>query len=192
MRTERGKTTYYTYDASGRRVRKVTERAGGSRKHETLYLGGVEIFRRYDGVGATVFQRESLHVMDDKCRIARVETTTVDHIKPSPRSADFVIRYQLADQLGSSCVELDEHLRLISLEEYHPYGTTSHQAGRSVAEVGLKRYRYTGKERDEETGLYYYGARFSRRGWASGRAAIRQRAASRQTHMFMQPITRSS
>jgi RHS repeat-associated protein len=26
--------------------------------------------------------------------------------------------------------------------------------------VSLKRYRYTGKERDEETGLYYHGARY--------------------------------
>jgi RHS repeat-associated protein len=29
-----------------------------------------------------------------------------------------------------------------------------------VAEVGLKRYRYTGKEQDGETGLYYHGARY--------------------------------
>lgn len=27
-------------------------------------------------------------------------------------------------------------------------------------ELGLRRYRYTGKERDEETGLYYYGTRY--------------------------------
>ena len=29
-----------------------------------------------------------------------------------------------------------------------------------MAEVKLKRYRYTGKERDEETGLNYHGARY--------------------------------
>lgn len=28
------------------------------------------------------------------------------------------------------------------------------------AEISLKRYRYTGKERDEETGFYYHGARY--------------------------------
>ena len=32
-------------------------------------------------------------------------------------------------------------------------------SGRDGAEVSGKRYRYTGKERDEETGLYYHGAR---------------------------------
>ena len=32
--------------------------------------------------------------------------------------------------------------------------------GKNLAEVGLKRYRYTAEERDEETGLYYLGARY--------------------------------
>ena len=50
--------------------------------------------------------------------------------------------------------------QIISYEEYYPYGSTSYQAGRSLAEVSVKRYRYTGKERDEETGLYYHGARY--------------------------------
>ncbi|MCC6527424.1 MAG: RHS repeat-associated core domain-containing protein [Polyangiaceae bacterium] len=45
-------------------------------------------------------------------------------------------------------------------EEYHPFGTTSYHAWDSSAEVSAKRYRYTGKERDEETGLAYHGARY--------------------------------
>uniref|UniRef100_UPI0013A5A2A9 RHS repeat-associated core domain-containing protein n=1 Tax=Reichenbachiella versicolor TaxID=1821036 RepID=UPI0013A5A2A9 len=49
---------------------------------------------------------------------------------------------------------------IISYEEYHPFGTTSYRAGRNETETSLKRYRYVGKERDEETGLYYYGARY--------------------------------
>ena len=56
--------------------------------------------------------------------------------------------------------------QIISYEEYYPYGSTSYQAGRSAAEVSLKRYRYTGMERDEETGLYHpRGAVTTRRGW---------------------------
>jgi len=47
-----------------------------------------------------------------------------------------------------------------SYEEYYPYGDTSYQSGRNQAEVQRKRYRYTGKEKDEETGLYYHGARY--------------------------------
>jgi RHS repeat-associated protein len=49
---------------------------------------------------------------------------------------------------------------LIALEEFFPFGTTSNQSGRSITETGLRRYRYTGKERDQETGLIYFGARY--------------------------------
>ena len=49
---------------------------------------------------------------------------------------------------------------MISYEEYCPYGNTSYQAGRSAVEVALKRYRYTGMERDEETGFSYHAARY--------------------------------
>ena len=75
----------------------------------------------------------------------------------SSRSAQ---RYQFGNHLGSASLELDEQGGLISYEEYHPYGSTSYQAGRSGAELSVKRYRYTGKERDEETGFTYHGARY--------------------------------
>ncbi len=61
---------------------------------------------------------------------------------------------------SSACLELDQTAQIISYEEYHPYGTTSYRSGRTETEVSLKRYKYVGKERDEETGLYYYGARY--------------------------------
>jgi RHS repeat-associated protein len=70
-----------------------------------------------------------------------------------------LIRYQLANHLGSSVLELDQHAQVISYEEYYPYGSTSYQAVRLRTETP-KRYRYTGKERDTETGLYYHGARY--------------------------------
>ncbi|MCD4697341.1 MAG: hypothetical protein K8S16_13985 [Bacteroidales bacterium] len=65
-----------------------------------------------------------------------------------------------ANHLGFACLELDENADIISYEEYHPFGTTSYRSGRTETEVSLKRYKYVGKERDEETGLYYYGARY--------------------------------
>ena len=77
-------TTYYVYDGSGQRVRKVTENyaAGNNdptRKNERIYLGGFEVYREYNGNGATLTkERLTLHVMDDKQRIALVETKTFD------------------------------------------------------------------------------------------------------------------
>ncbi len=47
---------------------------------------------------------------------------------------------------------------LISYEEYYPYGSTALSFTRSGAPP--KRYRYTAKERDEETGLNYHSARY--------------------------------
>jgi RHS repeat-associated protein len=117
-------------------------------------VGGFELYREYEANGQTVeLERESIHVMDDARRIALVETQTVG-------GSDQLIRYQLSNHLGSSSLELDEFGDLISYEEYHPYGTTAFQAGRSAAEVSLKRYRYTAKERDDESGLNYHGARY--------------------------------
>ena len=70
-------TTFYQYDAAGQRARKVTERRRGHAQNERLYVGGFEIYREYDGDGDGIaLERETLHVMDDKERIALVETLT--------------------------------------------------------------------------------------------------------------------
>ena len=164
VRNDGGKPeiTYFVYDASGQRVRKITERQADAgqiptRRKERIYLGGFEIYREYNGDGTTVnLERETLHIMDDQQRIALVETRTQGN-DDSPLQ---LIRYQLGNHLGSASLELSDQGAIVSYEEYYPYGSTSYQGGRSVAEVGLKRYRYTGKERDGETGLYYHGARY--------------------------------
>jgi RHS repeat-associated protein len=64
------------------------------------------------------------------------------------------------NHLGCACLELDGAGAIISYEEYYPYGSTSYQSVRSGVEVSAKRYRYTGKERDEETSLYHHGMRY--------------------------------
>lgn len=151
-----GGTAYYVYNTAGQRVRKIIERKNGTRKKERLYLGGLEIYREYKGKGRKVkLERETLHLMDDIRRIALVETRT----QGQENSPGQLIRYQLGNHLGSVSLELDGQARIISYEEYTPYGRTSYQAVRSRTETP-KRYRYTGKERDEESGLYYHGVRY--------------------------------
>ncbi|MCC5906679.1 MAG: VCBS repeat-containing protein [Balneolaceae bacterium] len=154
-------TTWYVYDAGGERVRKVTERSAASGqkptcKAERIYLGGLEIYREYEnGVADAKLERETLHIMDDRQRIALVETRTKGD-DPAPEQ---MIRYQFGNHLGSASLELDENAQFISYEEYHPYGSTSYQSVRDQKDTP-KRYRYTGKERDEESGLCYHGARY--------------------------------
>ncbi len=151
--------TWYVYDFSGQRARKVTTRRDGERKNERLYLGGFELFRAFEFSGSVELERETLHLMDDKQRVALAETLTIDDGKaiviPNPTQ-----RYQLANHLGSAGLEFGADGELISYEEYSPYGSSTFQTGRSATEVSLKRYRYTGKERDEENGFTYHGARY--------------------------------
>ncbi|UCD58262.1 MAG: RHS repeat-associated core domain-containing protein, partial [Candidatus Hydrogenedentota bacterium] len=129
------------------------------RKDERLYLGGFEVYRDYNGNGTAIeLERETLHIMDDTRRIAMVETKTIDiNNDPSPTQ---LIRYQFGNHLGSASLELDNESKVISYEEYFPYGSTSYQAMDKNIKAAAKRFRYTGKERDDETGLYYHGARY--------------------------------
>jgi RHS repeat-associated protein len=155
-----GERTYYVYDVAGQRVRKVTESSAGIKRKERLYLGGFELYREYDAGGNVTLVRETLHVLDGKKRVALVEAKKVDASAPPGSLPSTATRYQFDNHLGTACLELDVTAAVISYEEYYPYGSTSYQAGRTLAEVSLKRYRYTGKERDEETGFYYHGSRY--------------------------------
>ena len=153
-----GQDVYYAYAADRQRLRKVSVHSGF--RDERLYLGGLELFRRSrmtDAVPKTEVQM--LHVMDDAQRICIVETPTVD----DGHAADPIVprfRFQLTNHLGSATVELTETAQVISYEDYHPYGTTAYHARHAAVEVSPKRYRYTGMERDEETGLNYHTARY--------------------------------
>jgi RHS repeat-associated protein len=154
-------TTWYVYDAGGERVRKVTERQAPAgqrptRRTERIYLGGFEVHREYAGDGATVtLERETLHLMTDTQRVALVETRT-GGTDPGPEQ---LVRFQLSNHLGSATLELDDLARVISYAEYYPYGSISYQAVRDQSETP-QRYRYTGKERDAESGLCYHRARY--------------------------------
>jgi RHS repeat-associated protein len=149
-------TTYYVYDAVGQRGRKVTEGQDGA-KNERFYVDRFEIYREYGSGGSSpTLERQTLHVMDDKQRIASVES----QILGAGASRTPAQRYNLGDHLDSTTLELDEGGGLIFYEEYSSYGRTAYQAGGIATEVSLKRYRYTGKERDSENGFTYHGMRY--------------------------------
>ncbi|RAL19961.1 hypothetical protein DL240_19490, partial [Lujinxingia litoralis] len=137
----------YGYDGTGQRVQKVSIRGGVA--HATVYVDGIfEHHQILDGTSAPA-QANELHVMDDASRVAsrRVGPDIFNAQKPA-------VRYELGDHLGSSSVVVSETGGLISREEYRPYGESS------FGSYAKKRYRFTGKERDEESGLYYHGARY--------------------------------
>ena len=136
----------YVYDSAGQRVRKVT---GSSRqatiKDERIYLGGFEIYRRHDTLrrADVALERETLHVMDDKQRIALVETRTLTGgQRPGADGSSSATSSATTSARPASSWTIEA--QIISYEEYTPYGSIAYQAVRSRTETP-KRYRYTGK-----------------------------------------------
>ena len=155
-------TTYYQYDGQGQRIRKITENYSAAnnpiKKDERIYIAGYETYRTYNA-NVKNFERESLSLMDKEHRFVMIETVK-DTFTPPVGEQVRTTRYQFHNHLGSACLETDERAAVISYEEYHPYGTTAYQAKSVVIKCAAKRYRYTGMERDEETGLSYHSARY--------------------------------
>uniref|UniRef100_UPI002AD4714E RHS repeat-associated core domain-containing protein n=1 Tax=Frankia sp. Cas3 TaxID=3073926 RepID=UPI002AD4714E len=157
----RPRTTYYVYDGAGERVRKVTDDYSAADEplrpaEERVYLGDFDLYRTFDADGSPTLVRCTVHVVDGEQRIALLERRLTG--ADATPTDEFTVRYQHANHLGSATVELDRAGALISYEEYYPYGCTALSFTRSG--VLPKRYRYTARERDTETGLTYHGARY--------------------------------
>ncbi len=154
---------YYTYDSAGRRVRKVHEQktATGLIIKEVIYLGGIEARRTYTKTQTGQKPPPDWHLIrildGDSCaciwRYRKAGT-------PKPGEKKAQLRYQYNDLLNSSIYELDENADIITFEEYYTYGGTSIMAAKSQTEIKTKHYQYSGKEKDDVTGLYYYGMRY--------------------------------
>ena len=157
-----GGNAYYTYGLGGQRLRKVIER-NGNLKLEWIFLGAVMIFRRRRrDTNDLRFERRTVHISDNTGHIAQVDTKVRDDDNDDPSNPlnTALIRYQYANHLGTAVLETDENGKPISYDEYQPYGTTAYRSAKPGFDLSLKRYRFSGKERDEETGLYYFGARY--------------------------------
>ena len=158
---------YYTYDSNELRTRRISKHmtGNGCRIEEKIYLGNYEVKRiktlSNTGEENIILERQTLRVSDDRACAAIIHFWKLDDCKKEVDMAGTrKLRYQMDNHLGSVSMELDKDACLISYEEYFPYGGTSIIAGDNKKEVELKEYRYSGKECDDSTGLYYYGARY--------------------------------
>ena len=64
--------------------------------------------------------------------------------------------FYLTDHLGSSNIATDISGRVLEVIEYYPYGRIRYQETKK----DLSYYKFTGKELDEESDLFYFGARY--------------------------------
>lgn len=142
------KHVHYFYDAGGQRVLKVfRDQQGGY--EITVYIDGIFEHFRWKKPSEPEKQNNRLHVMDNQSLIALLRVGNDVHQDDKGPE----VQYHLGDHLGNSNIVIDDSGNWINREEYFPYGETS------LGSFARKRYRFTGKERDEESGLYYHGAR---------------------------------
>jgi RHS repeat-associated protein len=137
---------HYLHDANGQRVKKLVRKQGG-RVEVTHYIDGIFEHHRWDQ--SPNGENNHVHVMDDRERIALAR---LGPAHPADGGPD--VQFHLADHLGSCNMVVDSDGSPVNREEFTPYGQTS------FGSFTRKRYRFTGKERDEESGLNYHGARY--------------------------------
>jgi RHS repeat-associated protein len=137
----------YLYDGAGQRVKKLAHKQGGQ-VEVTHYIDGLFEHHRWRN-DADVAENNLLHVVDDRQRIALVRVGFARLEDKGP-----AVQFQLEDHLGSSNVVVDPAGAPVNHEEFTPYGETS------FGSFARKRYRFTGRERDEESGFAYHKARY--------------------------------
>lgn len=142
----------YRYAREGLRILKSTcqPKKINQQRNQVRYLPGLEIRLRASG------DRQS-----ENLRVVTVNGTRILHWQQG-RPEDVhnnQMRFSVADRTGSTQSELDRDGKIISREQYYPFGGTALWATRSQTEACYKTVRYSGKEHDV-TRLIYYGYRY--------------------------------
>lgn len=146
-------TSTYAYDADGQRLRQTVSRSGVMTT--TLYPG------QYAELRGDQFIR---YIFDNQQRIAQI-TTDFDPSRLLRGFSDTItttltttnpteILWYVADHLGGTNLMVNGAGQVVSELAYYPYGLTRYELNNGEAH-----YQFMGKELDE-SGLYYYGARY--------------------------------
>jgi RHS repeat-associated protein len=140
----------YRYGADGERAVKYSFHA--AIEGETLYFNRFFQTDYSSGRGGWL---ESKHVFVGETRIAtkrRTEGNTGNYGEENNQ-----LYYYHGDHLGSAQLVTDPEGEIYEQLEYTPYGELWVE---HVPVTEATPFRFTGKERDGETGLYYFGARY--------------------------------
>ena len=166
--SDRTYTVHYRYGEDGQRALKYTEEG----RSETLYFNNfytihIPVQDKNNPQGLRVHK----HIFVGNSRLVTAMTHTDNNGENAEQREKRY--YYHSDYLGSAQFVTDWKGRQYEHIEYTPYG----ELWIEEVAAGLDKlpFRFTGKEMDEETGLYYYGARYldpkySR--WLSGDPAL--------------------
>ena len=141
--------TAYVYGQDGQRSNKYTQNS------ETLYFN--KMWTLHTDSGNNVYGGQS--ATNIYLGETRIVTKLNSGMTPTYQEEYYKQYFYHSDHLGSASLisdyKGDEYQRI----EYTPYGETWVE---KTSNTGLEwlPYKFTAKELDEETGLYYYGARY--------------------------------
>lgn len=154
--------TYYDYDESGNRIRKKVYEYVGSSSYITVETPEVnevgdspstwelikdEIYSRgVDGKELAIYENSNLRFWNiwSNDNIGRINEDDSKY-------------FYIKDHLGSVRIVLDEAKEIISGEDYDSWG---YPIVDRTYRVQDSKYKFTGKERDEENNYNYFGARY--------------------------------
>ncbi len=142
------RTMTYNYDNMPMRV--VYTKSGATVTSDFLYDHTGTRAKKASGGSTTYYVNPSYEVKDGVAtKYISSANMKIAQIKGTETS------YYHRDHLGSSAVMTNAAGVKVEATEYAPYGTIREHTGTAVTD-----YRYTGKELDTATNLYYYGARY--------------------------------
>ena len=142
--------TTYKYDSSGNRIVK------NGKFGEVVYVNSNYTMRNDAVIGKHVFAG-STRVASKLVMVDTLENSSIEEVETPV--LDEGIYYYHGDHLGSSSVVTNKNGQFHEHIEYFPYGETWVHEKNGDKAMSM-RYKFTGKEQDPETGLYYYGARY--------------------------------
>ncbi len=151
-----GETTTYTYDSENRLVQLIAPNAQlVTYKYDPF---GRRIEKSVNGtITRYVYDREDiLFELDASSNIITefVHGPGID--EPIAMIRNNQTYYYHADGLGSVIAITDSYGRVVQRYEYDSFGNITYQQDPNFKQP----YTYTGREYDEESGLYYYRARY--------------------------------
>ncbi|WP_432896384.1 RHS repeat-associated core domain-containing protein [Treponema socranskii] len=145
--------TRYAYAADGNRAAKWT----ATKSSETLYFNTMWTWHTDKGLRDGQYSK---HIYLGETRVVTKQTSKLE--ASYGQSDEWHHQYYYhPDHLGSAQLITDYEGNEYQRIEYTPYGELWVEK-KTENEEGLRYlpYKFTAKEMDEETGLYYYGARY--------------------------------
>ena len=148
--------TRYAYGADGNRAAKWTS----TKLSETLYFNTMWTWHIDKGLSQEQQGQYSKHIYLGETRIVTKQTSDLEESYGQSEELRHQYYYH-PDHLGSAQLITDYEGNEYQRIEYTPYGELWVEK-KTANEKGMRYlpYKFTAKEQDEETGLYYYGARY--------------------------------